>query len=72
MKDFGIEYNTIYACPKDDIIYYGEHLSKAKCSKCGTSRYQMDQLTKNVPQKVLCHIPIIPCLQRMFRCNSIA
>jgi hypothetical protein len=24
-----------------------------------------------VPQKVLCHIPIIPHLQRLFRCESI-
>ena len=40
--------------------------------KCGNSRYQTDQLTKKVPQKVLRHIPIIPRLQQMFKCNSIA
>ena len=45
---------------------------KTECPKCGTNRYRTDQLTKKVPQKVLRHIPIIPRLQRMFRCNSIA
>ena len=39
MKDFGMEYNTIDACPKDDIIYYEEHASKTEFPKCGTSRY---------------------------------
>ena len=72
MKHFGMEYNTIDACPKDHIIYYGEHALKTECPKCGTSRYRTDQLTKKVPQKVLRHIPIIPRLQRMFRCNNIA
>ena len=57
MKDFGMEYKNINACPKDDIIYYGEHASKTECSKSGTSRYRTDQLTKKVPQKVLRHIP---------------
>ena len=40
MKDFGMEYNTIDACPNDDIIYYKEHVSKTECPKCGTSRYR--------------------------------
>ena len=44
-----MEYNTIDACPKDDIIYYREHSSKTECVKHRTSRYQIDQLTKNVP-----------------------
>ena len=71
MKEFGMEYNTIDSCPKNDIIYYGEHASKTECPKCGTSRYRTDQLTKKVPQKVLHHIPIIPSLQRIFWCKSI-
>ena len=40
--------------------------------KCHVSRYHIDNVTKKVPQKVLHYIPIIPCLQRLFRCKKIA
>ena len=72
MKDIGMDYQTIDACPNDHIIYYAQHASKIECLQCLISRYQTDQVTKRVPRKVLRHIPIIPCLQRLFRCESIA
>jgi hypothetical protein len=31
MKDIGMEYQSIDACPDDHIIYYGQHASKTKC-----------------------------------------
>ena len=40
--------------------------------ECHISRYWTDQVTKNVPHKVLRYIPIIPHLQRLFRCKNIA
>jgi hypothetical protein len=72
MKDIGMDYQTIDACPNDHIIYYGQHASKTECPQCLISRYRTDQVTKRVPRKVLRHIPIIPRLQRLFRCESIA
>jgi hypothetical protein len=72
MKDIGMDYQTIDARPNDHIIYYGQHASKTECPQCLISRYRTDQVTKRVPRKVLRHIPIIPCLQRLFRCESIA
>jgi hypothetical protein len=30
MKDIGMEYQSIDACPDDHIIYYGQHASKTK------------------------------------------
>ena len=72
MKDIGMDYQTIDACPNDHIIYYGQHASKTECPQCLISRYRTDQVTKRVPRKVLWHIPIIPRLQRLFRCESIA
>jgi hypothetical protein len=48
------------------------HASKTECLQCLISRYRTDQVTKRVPRKVLLHIPIIPHLQRLFRCESIA
>jgi hypothetical protein len=63
MKDIGMDYQTIDACPNDHIIYYGQHTSKTKCPQCLISGYRTDQVTKRVSRKVLRHIPIIPCLQ---------
>jgi hypothetical protein len=72
MKDIGMDYQTIDASPYDHIIYYGKHALKTECPQCLISRYQTDQVTKRVPRKVLRHIPIIPRLQRLFKCESIA
>ena len=72
MKDIGMEYQSIDACPDDHIIYYGQHASKTEFPVCGISRYRTNQVTKRVPRRVLHHIPIIPRLQRLFKCESIA
>ena len=55
--------------PNDHAIYYNQH---EFATECHISRYQTDQVTKKVHHKVLHHIPIIPRLQRLFRCNNIA
>lgn len=68
MKDIGMEYQAIEACPNDHIIYHKQHEFS---SECHISRYRIDQLTKKVPRKVLRYIPIIPCLQQLFRCESL-
>ena len=72
LKEIGMEYQSIHACPNDDIIYYGQYASETNCPQCQINRYQTDQLTKKVPHKVLRYIPIIPRLQRLFRCRNIA
>jgi hypothetical protein len=53
MKDIGMDYQTIDACPNDHIIYYRQHASKIECPQCLISRYRTDQVTKRVPRKVL-------------------
>jgi hypothetical protein len=35
-------------------------------------RYRTDVQSPTVPNKVLRHMPIIPRVQRMFRCKSVA
>ena len=30
MKEIGVEYQSIYACPNDHIIYYGQYASENK------------------------------------------
>ena len=62
MKDIGMEYKAIDACPNDHVIYYGQYASETKFTKCQISRYRTDQVTQHVPRKVVCHIPIIPHL----------
>ena len=63
MKEIGMEYQAIDACPNDHIIYYGQYASENKCPQCELSRYRIDKVTKKVLRKVLCYIPIIPCFQ---------
>ena len=67
-----MHYEEIHACPDDHVIHYNQHEFSTECTKCHISRYRTDQVTKNVPLKVLRCIPIIPCLQRLFKCNNIA
>ena len=52
MKDIGMHYEAIHACP-DHVIYYNQHEFATKCLECNISRYRTDQVTKKVPHKVL-------------------
>ena len=72
MRHIGIEYQSIDACTQDHVIYHKEHENATECPEFHTSRYRDDQVTKKVPCKVLCYIPIILRLKRLFRCNSLA
>ena len=72
MKEIGMEYQAIDACPNDHIIYYGQYALETECPHCQISRYRSDKVSKKVPRKVLHYIPIIPCFQQLFRCQSIA
>ena len=72
MKEIGMEYQTIDACPNDHIIYYGQYALENKCPHCQISRYRVDKVSKKVPHKVLRYILIIPRFQRLYTCQSIA
>jgi hypothetical protein len=63
LKEIGMEYQAIDACPNDHIIYYGQYASESNFPQCQINRYRTDQLTKKVSHKVLRYIPIIPRLQ---------
>jgi hypothetical protein len=39
MKDIGMEYQAIDACPDDHIIYYGQYALEMKFPQCQISRY---------------------------------
>ena len=67
MKEIGMDYKAIDACPNDHIIYYGQYALENKCPQCEISRYRTDQVTKKVPCKVVRYIPIIPRFQLLIR-----
>ena len=50
MKDIGMEYQAIDACPNDDIIYYGQYASETKFLQCQINRYRIDQVKKGALQ----------------------
>ncbi|XP_056687321.1 uncharacterized protein [Spinacia oleracea] len=79
IKDLGLGYEKIDACPNNCILYWGEFLEKDKCHVCGTSRWAKtkgkggitsDQGTdthkKGVPSKVMRYFPLIPRLKRIY------
>lgn len=68
MKDLGLEYKKIHACPNDCILYWKEHELIEVCPKCNSSRWKSDK----VPAKVLRHFPLKPRLQRLFMCSQTA
>ena len=57
MKEIGMHYEAVHACPDDHVIYYNQHEFETKCMECHIIRYRTDQVTKKVPCKVLRYIP---------------
>ena len=39
MKEIGVEYQAIDACPNYHIIYYRQHASKIECLQCHINIY---------------------------------
>ena len=69
LDELGIEYKQIHSCKNDCILYRDEYQNKVECLVCKENRYRTYVQGPTVPKKVLHHMPIIPRLQRMFRCN---
>ena len=72
MNQIGMKYQTINSCLNDHILYHKKYEFAIECPDCHSSRYRSDQITKKVPHKVLRYIPIIPRLQWLFMCASLA
>ncbi|XP_056688561.1 uncharacterized protein [Spinacia oleracea] len=85
IKDLGLGYEKIDACPNNCMLYWGEFLKKDKCHVCGTSRWKKtkdrgnvvsdqgtDTCKKGVPAKVMRYFPLIPRLKRIYMSSSTA
>ena len=68
VRDLGLDYKKIHACPNDCMLYWKEHEKENFCSKCKVSRWKSDK----VPAKVLRHFPLKPRLKRLFMCPQTA
>ncbi|XP_077233608.1 uncharacterized protein LOC143875914 [Tasmannia lanceolata] len=78
IKDLGLDYNKIDACPNDCMLYWKEAANEFKCRTCGASRWRTDAVHpddepsetstkgKKIPAKILCHFPLKPRLQRLY------
>ncbi|CAK8538606.1 unnamed protein product [Lathyrus sativus] len=82
IRDLGLDYKKIDACPNDCMIYWKNHENDTSCHVCGAPRWNEDvkgndHVEKNhkshkVPSKVLRHFPLIPRLQRLLMCSKTA
>src|ERR1044072_556368 len=82
IKDLGLDYKKIDACPNDCMLYWKEHVNDNFCSVCGASRWkefpqedcasELSEDACKIPAKVLRHFPLIPRLQRLFMCSTTA
>ncbi|XP_025621653.1 uncharacterized protein [Arachis hypogaea] len=82
IRDLGLDYKKIDACPNDCLLYRKELKDEKQCRVCGTSRYtenssnnsenQPNKKGRSIPAKTLRYFPIIPRLQRLFMCSKMA
>ncbi|KAL6547848.1 hypothetical protein OROHE_009553 [Orobanche hederae] len=82
IKDLGLDYKKIHACPNSCMLYWGENKDKEICQTCGVSRWVIqekkgkyvnsdpEKLIHKVPANVMRYFPLIPRLQRMFMCKD--
>lgn len=82
IKDLGLDYKKIHACPNDCMLYWREHKNDDSCRFCKVSRwkefpkvnceFEQPKNVHKVPAKILRHFPLIPRLQRLFMCSKTA
>jgi len=72
LVELGIEYKKIHSCKNDCILYIDEYQDIVECFVCKENRYRTYVQGPTVTKKVLRHMPIIPRIQRMFRCKSLS
>ena len=50
MKEIGMHYEAIHACPNDHVIYYNQHEFAIECLEFHIRRYRTYQVTKGASQ----------------------
>ena len=70
LRLLGLSYDSIHACRNGCCLFRKQLADALYCPKCGQMRYTSEKNKRVV--KVLRHFPLIPRLQRMFRCGRLA
>ena len=70
VRDLGLDYQKIHACPNDCMLFRDEHEQATSCHVCGASRWKLDEKCgdmnnhssseNQIPAKVLRYFPITP------------
>ncbi|PKA45796.1 hypothetical protein AXF42_Ash018347 [Apostasia shenzhenica] len=78
IKDLGLSYEKIHACPNDCMLYWGEKKDDISCYICKSSRWISSENKNDTseaidvsrkykkPAKVLRYFPVIPRLKRLY------
>ncbi|XP_065853519.1 uncharacterized protein [Euphorbia lathyris] len=84
IKDLGLDYQKIHACPNDCMLYWAENEGETVCKICGASRWKVvdneyvgvenekPKKCHKVPAKIMRYFPLKPRLQRLFMCKGLA
>ncbi|KAJ0510828.1 putative Transposase-associated domain-containing protein [Helianthus annuus] len=80
IRDLGLDYNKIPACPNDCMLYWKDDEHAEVCRICHTSKWKQpnehysedSKASSKVPAKVVWHFPLKPRLQRLFMCSETA
>jgi len=70
LRHLGLSYNSIHTCRNGCCLFRQELADAMSCPNCGELRYTSESSRR--PVKVLRHFPLIPRLQRIFRCARLA
>lgn len=73
LRDVGLNYVKIDACPNNCILYRKELENEESCIRCNEPRWKPERKGngKPIPVKVLRHFPLVPRLQRLFMCSKV-
>ena len=69
IKDLGLDYKKIHACPNDCMLFWDENKDEISCRNCGASRWtdaKNGDDNSKIPAKVMRYFPLKPRLQRLY------
>ncbi|XP_058181124.1 uncharacterized protein LOC131299553 [Rhododendron vialii] len=80
LKDLGLDYHKVDACPKDCSLYWKDTADRDNCIVCHHPRYKQfekeeieaKKKQKKIPHKIVRYFPLIPSLQRLFMTSETA
>ncbi|KAH0784184.1 hypothetical protein KY290_003782 [Solanum tuberosum] len=80
VKNLGLDYEKIDACPNDCMLFRNDHKDDEFCHTCGASQYiknpkvdsevEPSKKSHRVSAKTLRHFPLISRLKRLFMCSK--